>query len=319
MNNTINGYTTDVTKVAAAAKSRIVTVTAWKENEQLRIASGIIYYSDSGETDILTNARVLLDADRVMVRFDSSVELQAVIAGSDSQTDLALLKTQPSFEATPLTLTDSDVLHQGEYVIAMGGRRSDSGAGTVSFGVASSASTLERPGDAGAAAWIDSVLESDISLNPSNSGGPLLNLSGEAVGILSSNLSSAAGNSGMAYAITSNEARLVAEQLRTAGAVTRGYLGVTGRNVSGMENYEKNALSVMLDQTTGVYVMSVAADSPAMTAEIIPGDIILAVDDAAVASTADLLNALYKHKPEDEVSLTVLRGQEVQAISAVLK
>lgn len=319
MNNTINGYTTDVTKVAAAARSKIVTVTAWKENEQLRTASGIIYYSDANETDILTNARVLLEADRIMVRFDNSLELQATASGSDDQTDLALLKTQPAFEATPLTLTNSDVLHQGEYVIAMGGGRSDTGAGTVSFGVASSAGTLQREGDDVTAAWIDSVLESDISLNASNSGGPLLNLSGEAVGILSSSLSSAAGNSGMAYAITSNEARIVAEQLRTAGAVTRGYLGITGRNVSAMENYEKNALSVMLDQTTGVYVMNVAADSPAMAAEIIPGDIILGIDDTAVASTADLLNALYQHKPGDEVSVSVIRGQDVQNISVTLK
>ncbi|MCH4207354.1 MAG: S1C family serine protease [Solobacterium sp.] len=319
VNNTVNGYTTDITKTAAAAQSKIVTVTAYSNGEVLRSMSGVVYSSDSSETDILTNAKVLADADTVTVRFDNSVELQAGIAGSDDDTDLALLKTNPSFDVTPITFTDSDSVQEGEYVIAIGGRRADSGAGTVSFGVVSSSGHLLRESAEAGSSWIVSVMESDVSINQSNTGGPIVNLSGELVGVLSSSLSSAAGNSGMAYAVSANEAKKVAEQLKSTGTVTRGYLGVSGTNVSEMETYQKNALNIMLDQTTGVYIEQVQENSPASISGIAVGDIITEIDDVPVEDEKVLMSVLYSHIPGDLVNVTLIRGGTSQSVSVTLE
>ncbi|NCB34375.1 MAG: hypothetical protein EOM64_10985, partial [Erysipelotrichia bacterium] len=93
VNNTVNGYTTDITKTAELTQAKIVTVTAYVENETARTASGIIYTSDAEETDILTSFRILNNAIRITVTFDNGVELDATVIGSDVQTDLSLLKT----------------------------------------------------------------------------------------------------------------------------------------------------------------------------------------------------------------------------------
>ncbi len=318
VNNTVNGYTTDITKIAASTQAKIVTVTAYMEDTAAHTASGIIYSSNEDETDILTTARILNDADRVTVTFDNGIELTAEIIGSDAQTDLSLLKTTPEFEADPIVFTDSDSVQSGEYVIAIGGRRIDSGIGTVSFGVVSASGNMLRTADETSPAWIVNIMECDVSGNQSNSGAPIVNLSGEVTGILSTNLTTVAASSGMVYAVSSNEAVIVAEQLKANGTVQRGYLGVYGKNVSEMENYQKSALNIMLDQADGVYVQSIAVGSPA-DGQLVEGDIIVDIDGQPIADTASLLKHLYTHVSGDLETVTIVRDSSEQTISVSLE
>ncbi|NCB33546.1 MAG: serine protease, partial [Erysipelotrichia bacterium] len=213
--------------------------------------------------------------------------------------------------------TDSDIVQPGEYVIAIGGRRIDAGFGTVSFGVVSDSGYLQRAAEEDVPDWIVSVMECDVSVNQTNSGAPIVNLSGEAVGILSTNLTASAASSGMAYAVSGNEVKLAAEQLRLSGTVTRGYLGVFGRNISGMENYQKNALNIMLDQMDGVYVQNIVSGSPA-SGELAEGDIITAVDEQPVTDSASLLKLLYRHASGDLVTIAVIRSGVQQSINVSL-
>ncbi len=319
VNNTVNGYTTDVTNMADAAQEKLVVVTSYMGTERTRSISGIIYESRPGECDILTNARIIENEVSLSVRFDNGIELDAEVIGSDPKADLALLRTHPDFMADPVRLTDSDRIKPGEYVIAIGGRHPETRHSTVSFGVVSEPGQMLRTRDDTSGPWLLNVVESDVALNQTNTGGPLLNLSGEMTALLSSALSSAANSTGMAYGTAANEIRLIASQLKEYGEVRRGYLGVSGMNVSDMEVYLKSAMDLNLDQTDGIYISYVATASPAETAGIQEGDVLVAVDGEQIENGAQLTELLYTHQPEDVLSVQVIRKGEDVTLNPVLE
>lgn len=319
INNTVSGYTTDVTETAAAVRKGLVTAASYVGDERVRVLSGFVYASGNGNCDIMTNARILEEDARLTVRFDNGIELDAELIGADPRCDLALLRTHPEFPVEPLKLTDSDLLKQGEYVLAVSGRRIETMLSTVTFGVVSSPGVILRTGDENNSAWLLNVVESDIALNQTNSGAPLLNLSGEVTAMLSQTLTSFTGASGMSCGITANEMKRIAGELYGDGTVTRGYLGVSGMNIADMEVYLKSSLNLNLEQTAGIYVHYVAPGSPAETAGVQSGDILTGIDDAAVRNNGQLLDLLYQKEPGTAVVLNLVRAGSELTLNAVLE
>jgi serine protease Do len=247
---------------------------------------------------IVTNAHVIENAEVINVRFTDKREMKAKVIGSDKRSDVALLKV----EATGLPflrLGDSNNLRVGDWVVAIG---SPFGfANTVTAGILS-AKSRDLPADSTASDAVP-FLQTDVAVNPGNSGGPLFNLKGEVVGINSQIFSRTGAYAGISFAIPIDYASNVIEQLKKSGKVTRGRIGVAISNVS-----RDLADSLGLPRTDGAAVGTVEEDSPAARAGIEVGDVILKLDGRTVESSADLSRTVRAARPGQRITLTVWRA-----------
>lgn len=319
VNNTVNGYTTDITNTVAASAARMVSVSAGRE-DLMNAGSGIVYSVNGGTVYIYTNAHIVADADSIQVTFDNGTMLPAVLVGSDPATDLALLSVTPEFTVAPFSTGDSSLLKKGEYVITAGASKGLDFEGASGFGIASSIdrSIAVDVDQDGVSDWNVDAIETDAPVNAANTGGALLNLSGELIGILSSKITSS-GSGAMGFAVSADEAGLIAQQLIAKGSVSRGYLGVSGRTVSQMTVYQKSGQNLQLDEQSGVFVSYTEKGSPAEEAGILPGDVIVSINDVDVASVKALNRTLYEHAAGDKVEVGVLRGGVSSIIEVTLR
>jgi serine protease Do len=253
------------------------------------------------EGHVLTNAHVVADADEVTVRLAGSKrEHQAKVVGSDPQTDVALLKVEaPNLPVAPLG--DSTRLRAGEWVAAIG---SPFGfANTITAGIVS-AKERSLPDEN----YVP-FIQTDVAVNPGNSGGPLLNTRGEVVGVNSQIYSRTGGYMGVSFAIPISVAMDVAQQLRSEGRVKRGRLGVGIQEVS-----TQLAQSFKLSEPKGALVTTVEPRSPAERAGLAPGDVILRFAGQDVAEATDLPRLVAQAKPGTEVDVEVWRGGSARTI-----
>jgi len=252
------------------------------------VGSGFILTSDGF---VMTNAHVVDGADEVLITLTDKREFSAKIIGADKRTDVAVLK----IEATGLpTVQIGDVgrLKVGEWVMAIG---SPFGLeNTVTAGIVSA--KQRDTGD-----YLP-FIQTDVAVNPGNSGGPLINMRGEVVGINSQIYSRSGGFMGISFAIPIDEAMRVSEQLRTSGRVSRGKIGVHIEPVS-----KDVAESIGLGKVRGAQVRGVEPDSPAEKAGIEAGDIIIRYDGKAVEKVSDLPRLVGNTKPGTKTRLTVFR------------
>ncbi len=310
--STLTDITTDLTEAIDNTRSSVVTVMSVIADSQL-VSSGVIYAKEGNAVYIATSDNLLQQYAHVTVRFDSSAEAEAEIVGVDNVTGIGILKVTPDFDVTPLKQGDSSLLEPGEYVIAMGGRRLSSGSSMVSFGIVS------EPGRRRISMsnlWSSSILETDAHVSSDNLGGALLDLSGRLVGILINR--PLGGQEKMGYALAMNEAKIVCQQLIEKGTVTRGSLGITGRNVKDLLPYERASRGIPLDMLDGVLVLSTES-STEYENQLLEGDVIRTINGETVTDTQDLLNRLYMHEPQEELIITVLRGSAEVTVQAVLQ
>lgn len=261
--------------------------------ERHSLGSGFIIDKDGY---ILTNAHVVDGADEVVVRLNDRRELNAEVVGSDAKTDVALLKVDANNLPT-LNIGDSNQLEVGEWVAAIG---SPFGFDhSVTSGIVSA---IDRtlPSDA----YVP-FIQTDVAINPGNSGGPLFNLDGEVVGINSQIFTRSGGFMGLSFAIPINVAMDIADQLRSEGRVSRGWLGVVIQPVS-----RDLAESFGLDGAKGALIAEVAPSTPAADAGLKAGDIILSVNGEEVDSSTTLPRLIGRVNPGEEADLAVLRNGE---------
>jgi len=261
--------------------------------ERQSLGSGFVIDADGY---IMTNAHVVDGADEIMVRLNDRRDLKAELVGADEKTDVAVLKVDADNLPT-LNLGDSDGLKVGEWVAAIG---SPFGFDhSVTAGIISAINrTLPRD------AYVP-FIQTDVAINPGNSGGPLFNLDGEVIGINSQIFTRSGGFMGLSFAIPINVAMDVADQLRSEGHVTRGWLGVMIQPVS-----RDLAESFGMDQAEGALIADVDPDGPAARGGLQAGDIILSVNGDSVERSSSLPRLIGKVSPESEVELTLLRGGE---------
>jgi serine protease Do len=246
---------------------------------------------------VVTNNHVVENADEIEVQFSDERRFKAELVGTDPPTDLAVLKIQTDGnENFPhVDFGDSDELVVGEWVLAMG---NPFGFGhTVTAGIVSAKGRVIGQGT------YDDFVQTDASINPGNSGGPLVNMQGQVIGINSNIISNSGGNMGIGFAIPSNMARKIYDQLVASGTVTRGWLGVGIQPLSA-----ELARSFGIEGKHGALISEVLGeDSPAAKAGLKAGDVIVELNGRPVDSNTHLVHLVADLRPGDTVDLKYYR------------
>lgn len=271
---------------------------------QMARGSGFIIDADG---TIVTNNHVVDGADRVTVTLTDGTELQARVIGRDPRTDLAVIKVEAGHPLPALNLGDSDAVRPGQWVLAVGNPFGL--GGTVTAGIVSA-----RGRDLGAGPY-DSFLQVDAAINQGNSGGPLFTQDGKVVGVNTAIISPNGGGSvGIGFAIPSNLVKQVATQLRTAGHVTRGFLGVQTQAVTAAI---APSLGLHAD-ARGALVAAVSPDSPAAHAGLQPGDVLTAIDGHAIVNPRELARLVAEDHPGQSAEIALLRDGSSRTLTVNL-
>lgn len=267
--------------------------------DRLRQGIGSGFILDE-EGYIVTNHHVIDDADAVTVRLDDRREFAAEIVGSDPQTDLALLKIDAEGGLPYVALGDSDAVRVGEDVFAVGNPFGL--GGTVTTGIVSATGRNIHAGP-----YAD-FIQTDAAINRGNSGGPLFNMDGEVIGVNSAIYSPTGGSVGIGFAVASNIAADVVEDLKEEGQVSRGWLGVTIQDVT-----PSIAEAMDLEVPRGALIASVVEDGPS-AGTLEPGDIVVGFAGAPVESSRDLPKLVGRSDAGERVNVELIRGGEERAL-----
>lgn len=307
----LDSYSKTITGVVSSVSEAIVHICVRKINSDRRrdkreflegSGSGFIISTDGY---IVTNNHVVQDASMIKVTFSNGQQAEAELKGTDPSTDIAVIKVYEPVKKA-LSFSDSDELQPGQIAIAIGNPMGLQN--TVTVGVVSA---LGRTLRANNGRLIDDIIQTDAALNPGNSGGPLLNSSGNVIGVNVAILSQAQG---LCFAVSANIAARVAGHLIMKGRVRRGYLGIAGQLVN---LSERMIAANKLNQRTGVYITEVVADAPAYNSKLHTGDIIVALEGKRVASIDDMHKLLTEETIGKKMPLGLLRNGYLQEIVAV--
>jgi serine protease Do len=268
------------------------------------LGSGVIVDAEKGY--ILTNWHVVDHADDVEVVTHDNRRLPAEWVRTDEATDLAVIKVKPE-RLIEAPLGDSDKMEVGDWVMAFGAPEGLSQ--TVTAGIISAKGRTTSRGDGS----YQDFIQTDAAINHGNSGGPLVNMRGDVIGINTAIVSKTGGNEGIALTVPSNMVKNVMQQLIEKGKVTRGYLGVMIQDVD-----EKLARSFKLPGTNGALVTQVAAGTPAARAGLKAGDFIVAVDGKNIKNTNELRNLVAHLDPSKSCPLKVYRDGKEVTVSVTL-
>ena len=272
-------------------------------NEQIQrgMGSGFVVSSDGL---ILTNAHVVEGSDRVKVTLKNGTTYEGEVMGTDSLTDVAVIKIEAVAELPAVTFADSDELQPGEWAIAIGNPLGLDN--TVTTGIVSA--TGRSSAQVGVADKRVSFIQTDAAINPGNSGGPLLNAKGEVIGINTAIIQRAQG---LGFAIPVNSARDIAEELIAKGKVDHSYLGI---QMAGITPELKQELSrqknLNLNAEEGIVIIDVVPDSPAARAGLQSGDVIQEIEGKKVAEADEIQQAVAKTEVGDRLALGLLRDEK---------
>jgi 2-alkenal reductase len=263
-----------------------------------------VFISDQGY--IITNNHVVEGTQEVSIVLSDGTEQKAEIVGTDLYADIAVLKTDGNAPAVA-TLGNSDALDPGESVIAIGSPLGNF-KNTVTVGVVSATG---RSIDTGNGYQIENLIQTDAAINHGNSGGPLVNLAGEVIGIntlVVRNTNSGDVAEGLGFAIPMNTAQAIAGQIIQKGYFARPYMGISYQPID-----PNIAARYNLPAQWGVYVTDVASASPASHAGLQQSDIITKIGDVTLDETHSYVNTLFTFKPGDQITLTLIRdGKQMQ-------
>jgi len=310
LNNTDveTAVTTSVQRVGPAVVTVVGTLPGQQTffgmtGDQTVSGSGF-FINDQGY--LLTNNHVVEGTKEVKIVLSDGTEQSASIVGRDQYADIAVLKTNGKVPAVAV-LGNSDKLDPGESVIAIGSPLGNF-KNTVTVGVVSATG---RTIDTGTGFQIEDLIQTDAAINHGNSGGPLVDLAGEVIGIntlvvRNSGMGDVA--EGLGFAIPMNTAQVIAQQIIQQGYFSRPYMGIQFQPIS-----PDIAAQYNLPAKWGVYIMKVSENSPASKAGLKQGDIITKIGDVPIDETHSYVNTLFTFKPGDQTDLTVLRdGREIQ-------
>jgi serine protease Do len=253
---------------------------------------------------VVTNNHVIDGASEITVILNDNTHLPAKLVGHDPQTDLALLKVTPSKKLPYVTFGSSDALHVGDWVVAVGNPFGL--GGSVSAGIVSARGRNINAGP------FDDFIQTDAAINRGNSGGPLFNADGDVVGINSAIFSPTGGSVGIGFAVPSDMAKPIIDQLRQFGRTHRGWLGVKIQEVS-----DEIAESLGLKQTAGALVLEINPKSPA-SSSLQVGDVILAFNNRPIKEMRQLPRLVADTKAGTKVDVTVWRKGSEQRVAVTI-
>ncbi|MBC7643163.1 MAG: trypsin-like peptidase domain-containing protein [Flavobacterium sp.] len=265
-----------------------------QQQEQVGTGSGVIISEDGY---IVTNNHVIKDASDIEITLNNKKSYKAKLIGTDSKMDIALLKINADEKLPYNTFGDSDNVKVGQWVLAIGNPYNLTS--TVTAGIVSAkARDLETNG-------MQSFIQTDAAVNPGNSGGALVNTRGELIGINTMISSQTGSYVGYSFAVPSNIARKIIEDIMEFGNVQRGILGVEGGELTGIVSKELG-----VKQSEGFYIKKVTKDSGADHAGLQKGDIIVKLDNQKISSYSELSGYINTKRPKDVVQVTFIRNDK---------
>jgi Do/DeqQ family serine protease len=273
-----------------------------QSQEQVGTGSGVIISEDGY---IVTNNHVIKDASEIEITLNNKKSYKAKLIGTDSKMDIALLKIDADEKLPYTTFGNSDSVKVGEWVLAVGNPYNLTS--TVTAGIVSAkARNLGTNG-------IQSFIQTDAAVNPGNSGGALVNTRGDLIGINTMISSMTGSYVGYSFAVPSNIARKIIEDIMEYGNVQRGILGVEGGELNSMASKEYG-----ISRTEGFYVNKVTKNSGAEKAGLKQGDVIIKLDNQNVATFADLSGYINTKRPNDLIQVTIARDGNTKIVPVVL-
>jgi len=273
-----------------------------RERKSASLGSGVIVSSDGY---IVTNNHVIKNADKIKVRLADKRELIGKLVGADPKTDLAVIKIEAE-DLSSIEIGNSDKLRVGELVLAIGNPYGLNK--TITMGIVSAVGRA----NVGIADYED-FIQTDAAINPGNSGGALVNVRGKLVGINTAIFSTSGGYQGIGFAIPSNMVKVVMNSLITEGKVIRGWFGVSVQAIT-----PDLAKQFKLDENQGILISNVVENSPAELAGLMRGDVIIEFNGKKVDEPFTLRNTVAGIKPGEEVSIEIIRDEEIRTINIVI-
>ncbi|HFU3983951.1 TPA: S1C family serine protease [Streptococcus suis] len=298
-----------------------------ESSDELAVAgegSGVIYKKDGNTAYIVTNTHVINNAEKIDILLASGEKVAGELVGSDTYSDIAVIKIAADKVTAVAEFADSDTIKVGETAIAIGSPLGSVYANTVTQGIISSLSRTVTSQSEDGQTISTNAIQTDTAINPGNSGGPLINIQGQVIGITSSKITSSSLSSsgvaveGMGFAIPSNDAVSIINQLEKDGKVSRPALGVHMVNLTDLSTsqLEKAGLT-NTDLTSGVIVVSTQAGLPA-DGKLETYDVITEIDGEVIENKSDLQSALYKHQVGDTITITYYRNNKKQTVDIKL-
>jgi serine protease Do len=271
-----------------------------RELRQTGLGSGVMISRRGKTVTVLTNAHVVGEADEISVRLWDGRRFIGTLVGSDERKDVALVTFESNEEVPVARLGNSDGLRVGDWVLAIGNPLGFSS--TMTSGIISATGRRTGPNQ-GSTSFTD-YIQTDAAINRGNSGGPLVNLRGEVVGINTWIASPSGGSVGIGFAVPINSITGTIEQLSETGRVEYGWLGA----------YVSDGL-----QQPGAFISNIFIDSPADRGDLLPGDLVTEINGAAVSGADDLIRIVGNSRPGSRLRMTVLRGGEQRSLSVRLQ
>jgi putative serine protease PepD len=261
---------------------------------------------------VLTNAHVVSGANTIEVTLFDGRDVAADLVGADSGNDVALIRLRETDDLTPVELGDSDELQVGDSVVAVGNALNLGATPTVTTGIVSA---LNRAIDADSV-QLEDLIQTDAAINQGNSGGPLVNASGQVIGV---NTAVATGQNAqnIGFALSINNVKTIVERVQSGGGDrATAFLGVSTASVAEVSEAVRERLDIERD--SGAFVQEVVSGTAADDAGLEVGDVITKVDDDEVTTALDLIEAIQSHDPGDEVRITYERGGETRSTTVKL-
>lgn len=297
---TIDGFSTDFTRVIDEHKSSIVTI-----NCDGIISSGFVYKQIDNKVYILTSYHGVLGS-YITVSFSNVYNTRANLVNKDVYLDLAILEIETPYNIETLHLGDSSIVNDGEFIITIGSPTTTDLAGSVEMGMVSSSNRIIENSisidDIVHNYYLD-VIQLSGNLKSGYSGSPVINMSGEVVGMITMNLAN-----NVNFAITANEMKIVADKIINNEEYTKFNFGIKGKYIRQMDNYVKSNLDISIDTINGLYVNRILDSSISSVAGVKSGDIILSINDIEINGIDDYYKS--KYTSVDVINFVVLRNNE---------
>lgn len=293
----------------------------WSDGQQAGSGSGIIYKKENGKAYIITNNHVVENAKQVMVDLGNEKQVTANVIGTDSLTDLAVLEIEDNKEITAATFGSSKDLQIGQTVVAIGNPLGTDFSGSMTKGIISGLNRsieVDTNGDQ-QPDWVTEVIQTDAAINPGNSGGALVNTEGEIVGINSMKIARQEVE-GIGFAIPSDTALPIIEQLEIKGEIVRPMIGISTVPVNQVPLQYQNKVILPKGQEAGMVIADVQTGSPAEKAGLQQFDIITKINDQDITSLLDLRVYMYNETTiGDQLQIEIYRDGKPQQVNLTLE
>lgn len=294
----------------------VVYIVSYKNNQAISSGTGFVYKKANKKGYIITNNHVIEDATRVQITNTAGQTVEATVLGGDTYADIAVLSIPDKAVLSVAEIGDSTELQLGDTLFTVGSPLGIEYMGTVTKGILSGKDrTVEVESSNGE--FMMEVLQTDAAINPGNSGGPLCNINGQVIGVNSLKLVKDEIE-GMGFAISIEMVMATVDQLEEGKKVQRPLLGVQMLDVSDTFALYRNGIVIPDDVDSGIVVISAEKNSPAETAGLKKGDILLEFDGTEIKSIAHFRFMLYKHSVGDTISLKYYRDDKIKDVKVKL-